>query len=802
METMQIPVRTSEAVNTENGYSSPVTETANTAETNHNNHVAPERGFHLHAWLATGIIICAAASLLFLSQYSAFKSRVESYQENPIETTDNIRLLYQLNQVLYHDLYNIQNETNISYSDLYYPMDENISANITAYIDTESHFTASEDVTPQLIENEAYMSLIHNRNHLESMFDDLEVAFDTLSVAYDYIIYDTVNGTKLTNAPDLQALSDSDDYYFLLQFDYDASGHPSVGAAVKGNDAALIRRYASALTRSLILPSESFEASLSDLSDFYLYASRRPMTNCTIIYGLRADVWQEMMTGSLVISHEWYDTIRYDQYSNYARAGIGSLAFFLLVIVFCFALFLPYTGRGKARPWEQTLICQLSLEGVILIMFLALPFTSCTLSLVRNTINGSYLRSMNIGILKMLTPNSLKMLLYLFNFCCLFVYFMAAWYVGVCVRPIWEMGPRGYLKARSYTYRFFPYIRRKAAGFYYELTHMDITKNALKMIVKVVVINGIAIFLLSLFWRARIALAVIYSLILYIVLKKYVSDLQKDYKGLLNVTNEIAQGNLNVSMDKDLGVFEPFKPQVARIQQGFQKAVQDEVKSQRMKTELITNVSHDLKTPLTAIITYIGLLKDETITGEQREEYLDTLERKSLRLKVLIEDLFEISKATSKTVRLDIMDVDIMNLVKQAQVEMSDRLDEARLDVRMNLPEEKTILRLDSQKTYRIYENLFVNIAKYALPGTRVYVFGTVTADEVLITMKNISAAELHVDPSELTDRFVRGDESRNTEGSGLGLAIAKSFVELQGGQLIIELDDDIFKVTTIWRRP
>lgn len=218
-----------------------------------------------------------------------------------------------------------------------------------------------------------------------------------------------------------------------------------------------------------------------------------------------------------------------------------------------------------------------------------------------------------------------------------------------------------------------------------------------------------------------------------------------------------------------------------------------------MKVELVTNMSHDLKTPLTAIITYVNLLKEQNITEEQRREYLGTLERKSLRLKALIEDLFEFSKANSQNITLNIMDVDIMNLVRQVAFEMSDKIGESGLDVRMNLTEEKVVLPLDSQKTYRIYENLFGNIAKYALPGTRVYVNGFRIDDTIVVTLKNISAQEITVDSSELTERFVRGDASRNTEGSGLGLAIAKSFTELQGGQLSLEVDGDLFKVTTTW---
>ena len=268
---------------------------------------------------------------------------------------------------------------------------------------------------------------------------------------------------------------------------------------------------------------------------------------------------------------------------------------------------------------------------------------------------------------------------------------------------------------------------------------------------------------------------------------------------MFQAVDEIAAGNLNVTITEDLGMFEPFRKEIYKIQEGLKKAVTMEVRSQRIKTELVTNMSHDLKTPLTAIITYVNLLKKEDITEEQRKEYLEILERKSLRLKSLIEDLFEFSKANSQNITLNIMDVDIMNLVKQVSFEMSDKISASGLDVRMNLTDEKVILPLDSQKTFRIYENLFGNIAKYALPGTRVYVNGFRIDDAVIITLKNISAQEITVEASELTERFVRGNTSRNTEGSGLGLAIAKSFMELQGGTLELEVDGDLFKVTTIW---
>ncbi len=248
-------------------------------------------------------------------------------------------------------------------------------------------------------------------------------------------------------------------------------------------------------------------------------------------------------------------------------------------------------------------------------------------------------------------------------------------------------------------------------------------------------------------------------------------------------------------------MFESYKNELRQIQRDFKRAVDEEVKSQRMRSELITNVSHDLKTPLTAIITYINLLKVPGISEEQREEYINTLDKKAVRLKVLIEDLFEVSKATTNNITLNYAQVDIKNLMQQCYLEYEDRIAEADLQFKFMLPEEKVVLTLDPQKTFRIFENLYTNIVKYALPSTRVYLILKNRADEVEIEIKNISRTELNVAPEELTERFVRGDGSRNTEGSGLGLAIARSFTELQHGSLGLTLDGDLFKVTLLFRK-
>uniref|UniRef100_UPI000FED0C69 sensor histidine kinase n=1 Tax=Paraclostridium sordellii TaxID=1505 RepID=UPI000FED0C69 len=274
-----------------------------------------------------------------------------------------------------------------------------------------------------------------------------------------------------------------------------------------------------------------------------------------------------------------------------------------------------------------------------------------------------------------------------------------------------------------------------------------------------------------------------------------------NYNILLDMTKEIANGNLDVKIDKDLGVFDVLKKEIENIQAGLKKAVNEEVKSQKMKTELISNVSHDLKTPLTSIITYVDLLKDENLSEEDRKTYLETLDRKSERLRVLIEDLFEVSKANSGNVSLNIIDVDIISLMKQTLLEVDDKFKESDLKIRTNFPSEKVMMKLDSQRMFRVFENLLINISKYAMPSSRVYIDIVNESEFVKISFKNMTEEEIKFNVEDLVERFVRGDKSRNTEGSGLGLAIAKSFVELQGGRFKISVDGDLFKVTIIFKK-
>jgi signal transduction histidine kinase len=265
---------------------------------------------------------------------------------------------------------------------------------------------------------------------------------------------------------------------------------------------------------------------------------------------------------------------------------------------------------------------------------------------------------------------------------------------------------------------------------------------------------------------------------------------------------EIVSGNFEyVIEEKGNGIIRTLAHNFNNIKNGFKRSMENQMKSERLKTELITNVSHDLKTPLTSIINYVDLLKSKEISEEEKDGYIEVLDRKAQRLKVLIEDLFEAAKMSSGVAELNREKVDIVAILRQTLGEFDEKINSSSLIFRVNIPSEKVYLILDGKKTWRVFENLVNNTLKYSQPNTRVYIDLIETDTSVKITIKNIANYEMDFDVEEIFERFKRGDKSRNTEGSGIGLAIAKSIVELQNGKMNIDLDGDLFKVTVEFRK-
>ena len=289
--------------------------------------------------------------------------------------------------------------------------------------------------------------------------------------------------------------------------------------------------------------------------------------------------------------------------------------------------------------------------------------------------------------------------------------------------------------------------------------------------------------------RAVLVLATLYALL--------------SMKQLLEAGQRIAKGELDCKVDtsKLRGPFKEHGEDLNSITDGMNRAVGERMKSERFRTELITNVSHDIKTPLTSIINYVDLLEKEQPENEKMREYLEVLDRQSVKLKKLIDDLLEASKASSGSLSVNLTECELGILLDQMAGEYSEKLSAAGLELILTKPEESVKIMADGRHMWRIFDNLLNNICKYAQRGTRVYLDLTADALKAAVTFRNISATRLNISGDELTERFVRGDSSRNTEGSGLGLSIAQSLAQLQKGALDITVDGDLFKVVLSFDR-
>ena len=484
------------------------------------------------------------------------------------------------------------------------------------------------------------------------------------------------------------------------------------------------------------------------------------------------------------------------------------------IIVAILAFLLPFIKKLETG-WEKVFSLPLEIIGILSFGFVLMIYGMFT-AMAYTCAAEAYSQMEFIGF--QITPMVQWMFLLIANFLGWSACFFVEYVIVTSLRQL-VFKPKYYLNHRILCVNLVKWLCRKCKEAYQRVTEIDLSYDMKTTVVKLLCINGLILMvpcliysiLLSIgyyYWEWEllvlglvigIVMLGIYSAIMYVSISKKCQKIQTEYSNILAVTKELADGNLQIVVEKDLGTFKEMGDSLKKVQHGFQKAVIEEAKSQNMKTELITNVSHDLKTPLTAIITYIDLLKRDDITEEERNKYIETLEQKSARLKVLIEDLFEVSKAQSGNVTMNYMDIDVVSLMKQVKTEMEDQIEASNLVYKFNLPEERIVLSLDGQRTYRVFENLLSNTLKYAMPHSRVYIDVEKRNDKVRIVFRNISAEELQFSPEFLTERFVRGDVSRKSEGSGLGLAIAKSFVELQNGQFQIDVDGDLFKVTLTW---
>lgn len=306
----------------------------------------------------------------------------------------------------------------------------------------------------------------------------------------------------------------------------------------------------------------------------------------------------------------------------------------------------------------------------------------------------------------------------------------------------------------------------------------------LQFILTVMVCDGGAFFLLVL----TVADC---AVMLYFIRKA--DGMERILEGLKRITN--GELRYKIPAEQLAGEQKEMAEYINHIGEGLDAAVENSLKNERMKTELITNVSHDIKTPLTSIINYVDLLKRENFTDPKICGYLDVLDEKAHRLKVLTEDVVEASKASSGAISLELANINFIEMLHQVMGEFDEKFQEKNLSLMVHLTDEAMMIRADGRRLWRVLDNVFGNVVKYAMEGTRVYAEATPVCGKVTFSLKNISAQPLNISAEELTERFIRGDSSRNTEGSGLGLSIAQSLTELQGGEFKLYLDGDLFKV-------
>ena len=682
----------------------------------------------------------------------------------------------------------------------------NMSGEITETVQNEELCALSDELLDGVyfLYNQAYEEV--EQSELVSYLDMDD--FLLLRKYMDYEIFD-FDGNALLDKEDsakVKKLVRSDTKYaFHVSIIFNEDGNLQ---DVQVDGSALDEQNAYYLEESIYRMQSAGEGDSSYASLEYSYELFPK--NVKVIYGMSEEQLKEYMETSSGSGWEYAIYLSNDRlYLNYEWV--------LALVAIIFGVLIAANKGWRLHEWK---LFRAPLEVVLLVWFIAIGNERSYAWQVWSTINNEpgYIISSNERFVSTLSY-TMQMVL---NAGMWMILFGIALWGGACLQEMFVL-KKSYWRERTVCAKIYQWSKsgneqygdkvkqgaseavgsfqrvwKKIKGHFHkvydEFLHMDLQENVNKMIIKALVINFFLLLLITCLWFYGIFALILYSIVLFLILRKYSQDVKKKYALLLEATNLLADGNLDAPIEGDLGIFNPMKVEIQKIQKGFQKAVQEEVKSERMKTELITNVSHDLKTPLTAIITYVDLLKSEE-DPEKRKEYLEVLEKKSLRLKVLIEDLFEISKATSKSVTMNFMKVDIVGLLKQVGLECDEKIKAANLDFRWNLPAGKVVMLLDSQKTYRIFENLIVNITKYAMPHTRVYIELIDEGSHVSVSMKNVSASELNFNTDEITDRFVRGDVSRNTEGSGLGLAIAKSFTELQYGTLKISTDADLFKV-------
>ncbi|MDU7151737.1 MAG: HAMP domain-containing sensor histidine kinase [Peptoniphilus grossensis] len=504
---------------------------------------------------------------------------------------------------------------------------------------------------------------------------------------------------------------------------------------------------------------KSFKSKMNDY--FYKINSKNNVKNLKFAYYASLD-------------DEVFKDIERDVFRDQVQVQIGVSVLIAAILALLLGIFMNMEKVDGSESLRK--VFKLPIELVI-ILFVIFAFSSAGISSMNHIYNNLYIFYS----------------LYLIG---LVIVSLTVNYFVILLKSIFNKNTENYLVKNSLIYRIF-------TGAISEFSNIDEENINIKnaKIKFTLVYFGICfvlfivfLFLASLYSSALEGIVIpmiLFGIFIYYILMKNINEVAR----ISRESSEIVKGNYKKNIEKKGGLYDGIVDNFNNIGENLDLAIEDAVKSERLKTELITNVSHDLKTPLTSIINYSDLLSKDDNTDDEVKEYSKIINEKSNKLKVLIEDLFEVSKATSNNIELDRQELDFNSLVQQSIGEWEDKIKENNIEIISNLPEDKVMLNIDGQKFSRVLDNLFSNISKYALENSRVYV-DLLEEDGVKLTIKNISKYPLNISAEELMERFTRGEKSRTTSGSGLGLSIASSFVRAHGASFDIDIDGDLFKVT------